>query len=165
MTEIHSEMISGGNVRSFSVPENVITASFCKDSGKLMTGECLADPRGERLEVGWFVDGTQPKSFCECHVFVNYDTVGKGVAFNKCRPENITVVGLLNVMRSFPCEVIISDAQYVWREMDPNLAPDSRDPHPFFWRMLGENEYCGISDTERQYNSACSDHCKFYPWE
>ena len=95
---------------------------------------------------------------------VKYDIAGEGVASDKCNEKDIVEVGLLNVFRSFPTEVIISDAEYVWREISETVAPDSRDAHPFFWRMMGENEYCGVSDKERQFNSACKDHCRFYPW-
>jgi len=165
MTEIHSDIIESGKIKGFEVPPNVITASFCYDSGKLMTAACLADPRGDRLETGWFVDGTQPKSFCECHVLVDYDIDGEGVSMGDCGSENITKVGLVRVERLFPCEVYINDAQYVWRELPPDIAPDSRDSHPFFSRIFGPQEYCGISDTERQYNSACREHYGYSPWE
>jgi len=166
MTEIHSDIIESGNIKEFQVPNNVIKASFCYDSGKLMTAACLADPRGERIESGWFVDGTQPKSFCECHILVDYDTDGAGVEIEEDREsESIIKVGLIRVERLFPCQVYITDAQYVWRELSGDLKPDSRDGNAFFSRIFGSDEYCGISDTDRQYNSACREHYGYSPWD
>lgn len=165
MTEVHSDIIKSGDVKEFEVPDNVITASFCYDSGKLMTAACLSDPRGDRLETGWFVDGTQPKSFCECHILVDYDVDGEGVAMEDCESENLIKVGLIRVERLFPCQIYINDAQYVWRELPDGIKPDSRDENAFFSRLFGHQVYCGISDTERQYNSACREHYGYSPWE
>ena len=161
MTKIHSEYIESGTPKSFKIPSNVIEASYCVDSGKLMTGACLSDPRGSREEIGWFIDGTQPKSFCECHVLVDYDVDGEGVANESCGEDNIIKVSLLRIERNFPCEIYVSDAQYVWKELPNNIVPTSSNEGAFFSAMLGADEYCGISDTERQYNSGCKKH-KYY---
>ncbi len=158
MTELHSGFVESGEVKRFEVPENVIRASYCMDSGKLMTASCLIDARGDREEIGWFVDGTQPKSFCECHVTVRYDIFGEGVALDGCRPYRCVSVGMIRVERSFPVEVTVKDAQYVWRELDASLPPSSDDGSPFFAAILEEGEYCGVSDAERQFNSGCRDH-------
>ena len=164
MTELHSEFVESGEVKRFELPENVIQAAYCRDSGKLMTASCLIDARGEREEIGWFVDGTQPKSFCECHVTVKYDLFGEGVALDGCLPHECVSVGMIRVQRSFPVQITVSDAQYVWRELDAALAPNSDDISPFFAASLGEGEYCGVSDAERQFNSACRDHGGYAYW-
>ena len=64
-----------------------------------MTVACLSDPRGDRIETGWFVDGTQPKSFCECHALVDYDISGAGIAFGDCLKEDdiIKVANSINI--------------------------------------------------------------------
>ncbi len=162
MTDIHSKILESGEIKSFDVPENVIAASFCVDSGKLMTGVCLKDPRGDRQETGWFVEGTQPKDFCQCHVPVLYDVEGEGIAFEKCAASrHLGVVGLITAERDFPCEVYIADAQYVMTTLWDGDFPDSRDDRAFFWSADG---YCGITDTKRQYNSACRLHYEYSPW-
>ncbi len=162
MTEVHSDIVASGSVKRFEAPENVISASYCKDSGGLMTASCLIDVRGSREEIGWFVDGTQPKSFCECHITVSYDTVGQGVACNSCRAFDCTSVGMIEVERSFPYQVTLSDAQYVWRALETGYAPSSEDSEPFFSANLNDGEYCGISAVERQFNSGCRYHSNYY---
>ena len=162
MTRVHSQYTESEEaVRSFSIPDNVISASYCVDSGRLMTGACLCDPRGSREESGWFIDGTQPKSFCECHVLIDYDVDGEGVANESCNKDSVIKVGLLVVDRSFPCEIYVADAQYVWKELPDNIAHTSNNGTAFFSSMLSSQEYCGITDTERQYNSGCKKH-KYY---
>ncbi len=161
MSEIHSEYIESGSTKNFEVPENVIEASYCVDSGKLMTGACLCDPRGSREDSGWFIEGTQPKGFCERHVLVDYDIYGEGVANESCNRDGVVKVGLLRIERSFPCEVYVTDAEYVWKELTNNIAHTSNNETAFFSAMLGADEYCGVSDTERQYNSGCKKH-KYY---
>ena len=163
MSKVHEPYISSGEIKSFEIPENVISSSFCCDSGLLMTGSCMIDPRGDRTEVGWFVDGTQPKSFCECHVTVNYDKVGGGVASELCPSECLTQVGLVRVDRDFPMQIYVTDAQYVWKKLPDNLPMCSSDNSPFFTYLGDDDHYFGISDVRRQFNSGCPDHYS-YPW-
>ena len=158
MTDIHSDFISSGNIKEFEVPENVIEASFCLDSGKLMTGACMADPRGDRSGNGWFIEGTQPTDFCTCHILVDYDTKYGGICSPLCLPKNTKKVGLIQIERSFPTQIKVTDAQYVWRELPGNISPYLGDDSAFFSNALEENEYCGISETERQYNRYCYLH-------
>lgn len=164
MTELHEPYINSGDVKSFEVPENVISASFCCDSGLLMTGSCMIDPRGDREEIGWFVDGTQPKSFCECHITVCYDEVCGGVASELCPSENTVQVGLIRVEREFPIQIYVADAQYVWKKLPDNLPMSVADRTPFFAYMEDEHSRFGISDTKRQFNSGCPEHYS-YPWK
>ncbi len=158
MTDIHEEIIKSGNAKSFELPENVIEASFCIDSGKLMTGACLADPRGDRSDSGWFIEGTQPTEFCDCHVLVDYDKEYGGIASPLCSARNITKVGLIKVERSFPMQITVTDAEYVWRELPDNISPCFSDDSAFFSNLLDEDEYCGISNAEIQYNRYCYSH-------
>jgi len=158
MTEIHGEIIESGNIKDFDVPDNIITASFCADSGRLMTGACLADPRGDREESGWFVDGTQPTEFCTCHVLVDYDIVHGGIASPFCYSENIKKVGLITVERDFPTEVTVTDAQYVYKLLPNNISPYFGDDKAYFANIMDTGRYCGISKGEKQYNRYCYYH-------
>ncbi len=162
MTELHADDIERGQKLRFELPENVIRAGYCKDSGKLMTSSCMLDPRGEREELGWFVDGTQPKSFCECHVTVAYDSLAGGVATSVCPPFGLEAVGLIQIKRSFPVEVTVTDAQYVWRYLPDNIAPSADGSSAFFSPMLEDGEYCGISASERQFNAGCPSHSGYF---
>lgn len=51
----------------FSV-SNLKSCTICLDCGELATDACHNDIRGDRTATHSFVDGTQPKSYCTCHV-------------------------------------------------------------------------------------------------
>ncbi len=147
--------------KSFVLAEGVITATYCKDSGKLVTEACRADIRGNRTETGYFTVSTMPKENCDCHVMVAYDKVTKSVACPDCPSANIIRYGMLNITdRHFPYQLVIGDAQYVWREMPTGLKP-SLDPNiPFFSSMLSNKDYAGISGYTKQFNCYCAEHYK-----
>ncbi len=161
MTQLHQKYIDaaelgGVPLKTFTAPEGIVTASYCMDSGKLMTDACHADPRGSRSDTGVFIAGTQPTEYCDVHVLVDYDSVNGGVAHEYTPIENITKVGLIRVEdRSFPIQMVITDAQYVWRELPDDIQPGAYWSVPFFVNMLNPGEYCGISGstTSRQYNA------------
>ena len=154
MTDIHENK----EYKSFDIPENVISASYCMDSGKLMTGACLADPRGDRLETGWFIEGTQPREFCTCHVLVDYDMESGGVCLGYCPDGETVKVGLISVERSFPIQINVTDAQYVWRELPEDIVPYFGIDGAFFANSLTDGEFCGISKAEVQFNRGCPRH-------
>ena len=158
MKRLHSKYISTGNVASFDVPNGIIKVTYCRDSGKLMSPACYADPRGSRAETGWFANGTQPTSYCSCHTLVDYDLVNGGVATDECPQKNIGKVGLIRVTRSFPIQVYITDAQYVYRDANPNLARIGNVNQPFFAYLQRSSEFFGLSYGETQYNHVCQGH-------
>ena len=100
MTILHEKILgeataSGYGVKSFVLAEGVVTATYCKDSGKLITDACKADPRGDRSETGYFTADTVPKEECDIHVLVDYDKTTGGVACLGCPAENIIQYGLI----------------------------------------------------------------------
>lgn len=164
MTELHkSYFIPTEGRKSFKLDSSVVKATYCKDSGKLMTNACYLDPRLNRAEVGYFVKGSEPKSYCDCHRIVEYDSDNNGIACKDCDYEGIVDVGLLNVKRSFPMQIYVSDAQYVCRDL-PENTPISTDGSAYFSKILGKNEYCGISNTAEQFNRGCQAHFNYAEW-
>jgi penicillin-binding protein 1A len=161
MTKLHAKYIeeaeNGGEpLKTFDMPDGIVTATYCQDSGKLLTDACRADPRGSRADTGVFVSGTEPKEYCDVHVLVDYDSVLGGIAHEYTPESHITKVGLIKVEdRSFPIQIVVTDAQYVWRELRDGVVPGSYWSVPFFVNMLRSGEYCGISNssTSRQYNA------------
>lgn len=146
--------------------DRVIAAEYCADSGKLATKACELDPRGSRKETGYFVSGTEPTEFCDCHVPVTYDTLNGGVVEAcDCPRENCKTIGLIHVVRSFPMEIYVTDAQYVWRQLPPQIMPQTSPSLPFFYGLLKEGEYCGISKTDLQYNRLCRAHFDYRQWK
>ncbi|MBQ9117396.1 MAG: transglycosylase domain-containing protein, partial [Clostridia bacterium] len=132
MTELNAESAMGRKVTAkFPENKNIVTATYCRDSGKKVTAACLADPRGSRIETGYFTRDTVPRDYCDCHVLVRYDTVNHGVSGEDCPISNCRSVGLIRVKREFPIPVTISDAQYVYRPLDGH-APCLDSTEPFF---------------------------------
>lgn len=168
MTQIHERCgyLSNQNPKTFDEGTDMITCEYCVDSGLLMTQACQKDPRGNRSEIGYFIKGTEPTEYCTCHVPVLYDTKSGGVAIEGICPDTSTeYVGLIHVERSFPIQITVTDAQYVWRDIGTEVMPETAVSLPFFNRMLGEGEYCGISAAELQYNRLCRSHFQYVTWK
>jgi hypothetical protein len=75
-----------------------------------------------------------------------------------CETEGIPLrrVGLIRVTeRAFPREVIVGDAQYVYRPLG-TVPPSSDSTLPYFYNTLPHGTYVGISKTAdgRQFNAA-----------
>lgn len=149
---------------AFSVPDGVIMKEFCTESGKCLCDACRLDPRGECRRIGYFKKGTEPMTECDRHITVLYDTRHGGVASDACikngNPEYLTPVSLVWVTdRDFPTEVVVSDAQYVYRDMI--IPPSENDAtKPFFCETLPEGRYVGVSVGvgKPQYNTFCCFH-------
>lgn len=157
MVDLHRRYyIPAGGRRSFSMDSNVIRVTVCRDSGLLMTPDCYLDPRNNRAEVAYFVKGTEPTRYCDCHVGVTYDADG-GVVCDGCTCEETTRVGLIRVNRSFPIQICVSDAQYVYRALPHGVPPNEDEGTAFFSRALGKR-YCGVSPVPVQYNRMCTKH-------
>lgn len=168
MQQIHKrkKYTSEESAKSLTETSGLIQAEYCMDSGQLLTQACLNDPRGERREIGYFVPGTEPTEYCTCHVPVAYDTVSDGVAFTDgCPNQSVQYVGLIHVERSFPIQIYVTDAQYVWREIGTAILPETSASLPFFQNLLNKGEFCGISKTDRQYNRFCSTHFNYFVWQ
>jgi penicillin-binding protein 1A len=143
---------------------NIIKVRYCKDSGKLMTVACRADPRGDRSEMGYFVKGSEPTERCDCHILVKYDKINGGVGYGTCPVSDETYVGLIQVERHFPIQVYVSDAQYVWRKLPKDIMPGDDDDEPFFINTLEKGDFCGISYSAVQYNRSCKSHFNYLEW-
>lgn len=147
-------------VRRFTDAKGVITATYCRDSGKLMTAACACDPRGSRAETGYFTADTVPTEYCDCHVLVDCDAVHGGVASPYCPAKNRVKVGLLNITREFLHDVIIADAQYTYRYISDDTPPCLYSNEPFYRNVMPQNVFPGHSATNRPFNRYCYD-CYF----
>lgn len=87
MQRIHQDL----PVKEFEQPEDIVTASVCKKSGKLaIPGVCSADPRGSQVYSEYFVRGTEPVADCDVHVAVKICSKTGLKATNTC--EAVTKV-------------------------------------------------------------------------
>ena len=153
MTDIHGDKVG----QSFST-EGLVYRPYCKDSGALYSENCLYDVRGSRLEYGYFTADTAPNSVCEAHITCYYDSVEKGIATPYCPEEDLVKISLIRVDRAFPCEVYITDAEYVYRDTDEIAPTPDTDTLPYFYYALPPDEYAGISGDKKQFNSICKIH-------
>ena len=139
--------------------EGLIEMSFCCDSGELYDDVCRYDARGNRRDTAYFTYDNRPEYACNRHVLCLYDTESKGISTGRCPNRNLVAVSLIKVeSRSFPREIFITDAEYVYRDM-PEVNKILSDPSkPYFYPSIPEGEYVGISDRKRQFNCACDLH-------
>lgn len=165
MTEITAEFIAADkagteDLKTFDLPRTVITATYCKDSGKLMTDTCKADPRGSRAEIGYFVKGTEPTEYCDLHVLVDYDKESEAVAVPGCPNSSIIQVALLNIYREFPTNIYVADGEYTYQELPDDYDYSNLGYYmPYYNNILPEGFYVGQPrDSWKYYNLACIYH-------
>ncbi len=139
---------------NFTDADGIITAKYCRDSGKLVTSACMCDARGSRVETGYFTKETLPREYCDTHVMVPYDFVNGGVCVGGCNQENCRYVGLLRVQRSFEYPVTIADAQYTTEALQSGVPPCFDASKPYFYFNSGA-PYAGTSNTSFPFNRAC----------
>lgn len=165
MTQITQKYVdeakNGGDpLKKFELSPGVIEATYCTQSGKLLTDACKADPRGVKAitETGYFKIGTEPTEYCDVHVLVDYDKVNKAVAVPGCSSENIIKVGLINVLRVLPFNIKITDAQYTCQILPENYSYAGLNSSlPYYANLLPSGFYTGYS-SKGYFNHACITH-------
>ncbi len=160
MKALHREIADSGNVvTSFSLAPGVYRARYCRDGGALPATACLLDPRGGRISEGYFTASTLPVTPCACHTLVPY-VEGEGIlAEPNPLASGFRQVGMIMPPeRSFPVQVYVKDAQYVYRPLG-GVAPTYDPLQPFFLALLPKGRYPGVTRTAdgRQFNSAARE--------
>ena len=152
MKEIYEVCYSGRSEKF--ITDGLIFAPYCMDSGKSFSHNCVYDPRGSRLEYGYFkADDIKYKDSCDTHIIVNYDSENKGVVINPLEDKEYSKVSLVkNQSRSFPKEVYITDAEYVYRDVNLRYEVYFGENVPYFYSTLKDGEYVGISNKKKQFN-------------
>ena len=110
----------------FRLADNVIKVRYCKDSGCLLSEACHLDPRGSRVEVGYFTRDTAPRAVCTRHRLVEINGESGDLATPETEPLLKRVVSLLDYHRAFR-GIYTSDANYLIenRKADPAIPiPD-----------------------------------------
>ena len=176
MIPLHQKfMTSGQPLKTFEISPNLVQCTYCKDSGKLCSDACALDPRGDRTETGFFIRGTEPTTYCDTHVIVDYDMVTKSVACDDCPPENITQVALVRVNRDFNSKYnpSIQDAQYSYMDLPFDVRPYSTRYVPFYYTISaattvnGRTVYhqTGYTRGAVHYNATCTEHFNYANWQ
>ena len=119
----------------------------------------MHDPRGSRLDYGYFTADNKPSGVCDRHVLCMYDELSGAVATKECPREFLRLTALLDIPeRSFPKEIYITDAEYVYRSIEKDTKLGDSYDVPYFIYTLEEGEFVGISKGKKQYNSSCYIH-------
>ena len=144
--------------RSFS-SDGLLYLPYCKDSGCEFCENCTLDPRGERMEWGYFTQDNAPTGVCERHVIVKYDKLSEGIACEFCPEEQIIDIALVKVEgRSFPYEITVTDAEFVAKELEEDFEYPKSFSLPYFYEAIPNGEYVGKSKGRKQFNSPCYIH-------
>lgn len=113
MQRIVTPPFRAGKIKtSFDLAPGIIKVSYCQDSGLRPTEACRADLRGDRSVEGYFIQGTEPRSYCDCHTLRNYDSERGMIADELTLPEAQRQVGLIRVKRKFPRKLYVADERY-----------------------------------------------------
>lgn len=72
----------GLEYKELEKPSEIVSATICKDSGKLATDLCNGDQRGGRVRTELFIEGTAPTSYCDVHVRVKVNRNNNKLATN-----------------------------------------------------------------------------------
>ena len=133
--------------------EGLLYLPFCKDSGRLYSESCSLDVRGDRLAYGYFTADNKPVGQCDCHIKVKYDPVEMGVLDFFYSGDDFIYISLVkNDSRAFPIDVVVEDAQFVYRNMSGYSDISTDENKPYFYFTIPDGEFVGISDTKRQFN-------------
>jgi len=160
MTDLHSEIIGehGELCESFSLA-GLEYLPYCRDSGELFSESCLLDPRGSRIEYGFFSRDNKPRALCDTHVEVYYDIETEAIAHDGCPLESLIKIALIDVpWRKFPVEVIVTDAEYVYRRLNESTPLGDSYDVPYFQNALPPDIYVGRGAKKKQFNHACYLH-------
>lgn len=167
MTKLHEDIISsaqtnGQQVKSFDdiKPSDIVEVKYCIDSGKLPSAACSLDPRGNRIEVGYFTRSNRPFETCDCHIIVNYDATTNAVA-HEYSQSTYQVALIRENTRAFPYQITVEDAQYVYRQLPSNVRPGGWWGVPFFINAIPEGTYVGSSNVESQFNRFSYENYNF----
>lgn len=155
--------IKPARTRHFETPSDVIVVRYCRDSGCLPSRACLLDPRGSRVEYGYFKKGTEPTAYCSCHICVRYCEHG-GVATEYCPVESCREIALLRVRRSFPRQVKIEDAPYTYGGGVPKIGREFAYNEPYYAIFDSSKRYYGIGMNVIPYNRFCPAHTQISFW-
>jgi hypothetical protein len=125
----------------------------------LFSENCIYDPRGSRREYGYFTEDNRPKDKCERHIICLYDSETKAVACENCPKDNLVAVSLISIKdRAFPKEIYVTDAEYVYRDVDRYEKRPIDYALPYFEYIIPDGVYVGKSKSKKQFNSNCYIH-------
>lgn len=119
---IMRDMHEGYEDKQFDVPEGIVEAEVCTQSGKKPTSLCYQDPRGTVI-TEYFVKGTEPVEDCDAHVLARVDRTSGLLASDNCSSGNIV------------SRVFVKRPQLYVSSENENILPDD-------WSYTLPTQYC-----------------------
>jgi penicillin-binding protein 1A len=157
--EIMNEIYDDTHEREVFSTEGLMQLPYCKDSGRAYSDVCIYDPRGSRMEYGYFSADNVPTGKCDRHVVLMYDSLTKAVACHGCPNENLVPVSLIyHTDRAFPKQITITDAEYVCRDIGRYDTRPIDYALPYFEYTIPDGVFVGRSKNKKQFNSNCYLH-------
>ncbi len=158
MSKIHKRIVdSGEQLRSFDTSE-IVQASYCMDSGMAPGPYCSLDPRGGRIATGWYAKGAEPSEQCDKHVPVSWCVTSGCISGPGCPTESVVTVALVKeTERSFTEQIVITDAQYTYRELPEDYEYPEDSNVPIYQNTL-DGTFAGTSGVEIPANAYCVLH-------
>lgn len=124
MMKLHKDLIDEAKkkgtelIQNFDEAGDIVSCRICKDSGQLYNPDvCGRDERGGRSETAYYINGTQPTTYCTAHTVLTYCRESGKLANETCT-DTFERVRVLNAERDYslldwPREVV--DYDYVVR--------------------------------------------------
>lgn len=139
MHEVHEIAVDNSeDIRTFSVL-GLQRLPYCMDSGELLSNNCLHDPRGSRLDYGYFSGARRPSRTCDRHVLCLINSEGGLIGDQE-------LVSLIRIPeRDYPTEIEVADEKYAYFAEDGGYMAIE----PFFMR---EQRTSGQSVDKRKSN-------------
>ncbi len=122
MQQVHADLPN----KDFDKPSSGLeTVEICLDSGLRPTEACRADIRGtSRIATVTVASGTAPTESCNVHVMRDYCTEGKCLATDKCPPDSVKQVAVLDHTRvDYGEGVKADDDAYLLSTLEKALEP------------------------------------------
>jgi len=158
MTRVHEDILANGNVRSFSdtLTKNLVTRTYCKDSGLLAGPYCTLDCRGNRTATGFYTKATVPTETCNRHVMVSFCSISGLIAGANCAATHQKA--LVSIRREFDLNIIVRDSQYTYQVVPEGTPYPKNTWDSHYLRTYTEGIYPGYTSTLWQANAFCAAH-------
>ncbi len=78
---------------------NIVAREFCMDSGALASEQCTLDPRLNRVQVGYFIRGSEPRDYCDLHKEIVIDSQSGMIADENTNPMLKRKIALIDYNR------------------------------------------------------------------
>ena len=112
MHGIHKLTVGTAESLKYFSTEGLEYLPYCKDSGQLFSDNCIYDPRGSRLDYGYFTSDNKPITACKTHRLCIVDSGAIGLLLNL---EDGSLVSLLDIKREeYPLNIEIEDGKYIY---------------------------------------------------